>query len=267
MSSTAAQPGKTDRSFQVSEETSAAITTDKELTTTVSRTQHPAGRTTARQFQVDPRLAASEIGRHSNPLVVRLFERAFAAVALIGLCPVMLFLAILIRRGSPGPALYVQKRVGINGRLYDFYKFRSCYHDSPQRWPELYSYNYTADNIGTLNLKIPNDPRITKEGYWLRRTTLDELPNLWNVVKGDIGLVGPRPEVPQMLPYYSGEMLLKFSVRPGLTGMAQISGRGHLSFLETVALDVEYVKARSLRTDLKILLMTAYKAITQEGAK
>lgn len=221
----------------------------------------------ARVFSEDPRLAASEIGRYQPPVLVRLVEIVLSLGALILLSPVMLILAILIRRGSPGPAMYVQKRVGINGRIFDFYKFRSCYHDSLQRWPELFAYRFTSGDVETLNLKIKNDPRITPQGRWLRKTTLDELPNFWNVLVGDIGLVGPRPEVPQMLPYYSGEMLKKFSVRPGLTGQAQISGRGDLSFVDTVETDVEYVKNRSLWLDVKILLITAYKAITQEGAK
>ena len=113
---------------------------------------------------------------------------------------------------------------------------------------------------------LAEDPRVTKEGDWMRRTTLDELPNFWNVLTGEMALVGPRPEIPEMLPYYRGEMLLKFSVRPGITGLAQISGRGRLSFRETVALDVKYVKQRSFWMDAKILLLTVYKIVVRDGA-
>ena len=111
-----------------------------------------------------------------------------------------------------------------------------------------------------------NDPRVTPQGEWLRKSTLDELPNFWNVLRGDMALVGPRPEIPEMLPYYEGEMQLKFRVRPGITGLAQISGRGRLGFYETVKYDVEYVKNRSFRLDLKILLITIYKIVARDGA-
>jgi lipopolysaccharide/colanic/teichoic acid biosynthesis glycosyltransferase len=100
----------------------------------------------------------------------------------------------------------------------------------------------------------------------MRKSTLDELPNFWNVLTGDMALVGPRPEIPEMLPYYSDEMQLKFTVRPGITGMAQVAGRGRLGFHETVELDVQYVKNRSMLLDLKILLTTVVKIITRDGA-
>jgi lipopolysaccharide/colanic/teichoic acid biosynthesis glycosyltransferase len=107
---------------------------------------------------------------------------------------------------------------------------------------------------------------VTPQGHWLRKSTLDELPNFWNVLTGRMALVGPRPEIPEMLPYYGGDMLLKFTVRPGITGLAQISGRGRLGFHETVALDVEYVRRRSLTLDLKIILLTIQKIVTRDGA-
>jgi lipopolysaccharide/colanic/teichoic acid biosynthesis glycosyltransferase len=196
----------------------------------------------------------------------RLFEVVTALTALILASPIVLILAIIIRRGSPGRALFFQPRVGINGRVFTFVKFRTLYADAKQRFPELYAYQYSEEDLRALKFKIVNDPRVTPQGKWMRTTTLDELPNFWNVLRGEMALVGPRPEIPEMLPYYKGEMLRKFSVRPGVTGLAQISGRGRLGFHETVELDVEYVKSRSTLLDLKIIALTVYKMVTRDGA-
>ncbi|HLI84349.1 MAG TPA: sugar transferase [Bryobacteraceae bacterium] len=203
----------------------------------------------------------------SQPSVAwRAFEICVAAVALLVSSPIILALAIIVRRGTPGPALFWQERLGIGRKPFRFVKFRTLHNDARQRFPELYAYRYSSEDLRNLKFKLVNDPRVTPQGRWMRKSTLDELPNFWNVLRGEMALVGPRPEIPEMLPYYTGEMLLKFSVRPGLTGLAQIAGRGHLDFHETVRLDVEYVKRRSPVLDLKIMVMTVYKAITQEGA-
>jgi lipopolysaccharide/colanic/teichoic acid biosynthesis glycosyltransferase len=196
----------------------------------------------------------------------RILERALAAAVLAITFPVMLLVALAIRLDSPGPALFRQKRVGRGGRLFDFVKFRSLYHDARRRFPELYAYQYTLEEIEQLCFKVPNDPRVTRAGEWLRRTTLDELPNFWNVLTGDMALVGPRPEIPEMLPYYRDEHLIKFSVPPGVTGLAQISGRGRLRFLETARLDAQYAANRSLRVDLQILVRTLSLILRQDGA-
>ena len=200
------------------------------------------------------------------PFHVRLFEVLFALTALILSCPIMLVLAIIVRRGSPGKALFFQKRIGRNGRLFTFVKFRTLYDDARERFPDLYSYCYTEEELSTLKFKILKDPRVTPQGIWMRKTTLDELPNFWNVLTGDMALVGPRPEIPEMLPYYTEEMLLKFKVRPGVTGLAQVSGRGHLSFYETVKMDVDYVRRRSFLLDAKILITTMLRVIGRDGA-
>ena len=145
-------------------------------------------------------------------------------------------------------------------------KFRTLYADARERFPEMYRYKYSTEEIQTILFKPLDDPRVTPEGRWLRKSTLDELPNFWNVLKGDMGLVGPRPEIPEMLPYYHGEMLTKFTVRPGITGLAQVSGRGRLSFQDTVALDTEYVRRRSVRLDAEILLKTLKVVLLRQGA-
>jgi lipopolysaccharide/colanic/teichoic acid biosynthesis glycosyltransferase len=214
---------------------------------------------------------ASGSGRHAAaakpvPWFVRAFEILVALSMLAITSPVLFWLAILIRRGTPGRALFLQSRLGRNQAPFTFVKFRTLYADARQRFPHLYRYAYTNEELKDMKFKVLNDPRVTPQGKWMRKTTLDELPNFWNVLTGDMALVGPRPEIPEMLPYYSGEMLLKFTVRPGITGLAQISGRGRLGFHETVRLDVEYVKRQSLMLDLTILFRTVWKAITQEGA-
>jgi len=214
---------------------------------------------------------ASGFGRHtaaakSVPWFVRAIEILVALSMLAITSPLLFWLAFLIRRGTPGRALFLQSRLGRNQAPFTFVKFRTLYADARQRFPHLYRYAYTNEELKDMKFKVLNDPRVTPQGKWMRKTTLDELPNFWNVLTGDMALVGPRPEIPEMLPYYSGEMLLKFTVRPGITGLAQISGRGRLGFHETVRLDVEYVKRQSLMLDLKILLRTIWKAITQEGA-
>jgi len=200
------------------------------------------------------------------PILLRIFECLVALSVLITTMPVMLIIALIIRRDSPGDPLFRQDRVGRGGKLFRFTKFRTLLADARQRYPELYAYRYTPAQIEKLTFKVPHDPRITRAGRWLRRSTLDELPNFWNVLTGDMALVGPRPEIPEMLPYYTDEELLKYSVRPGITGLPQISGRGRLKFREAAALDVEYVRRHSFKLDLRIILRTLYLIVSRDGA-
>lgn len=196
----------------------------------------------------------------------RAFEIVFALLVLTAGMPVMLLIALIIRLDSPGPVLFFQKRVGRGGKLFTFVKFRTLYADARERFPELYAYKYSAEELSELKFKVEPDPRVTRQGNWLRRTSLDELPNFWNVLTGEMALVGPRPEIPEMLPYYHDEMLLKFSVRPGVTGPAQIGGRGRLKFYETVERDLEYIRKRSFRYDLWVIYETIKKVLVQDGA-
>ncbi len=204
---------------------------------------------------------ANEMG-----LARRIAESLIAAAALIVTFPVMLLVALAIRIETRGPVLFRQWRVGRGGRLFTFVKFRTMYADARERFPQLYAYRYSPEEIEQLAFKVPYDPRVTRVGEFLRRTTLDELPNFWNVLTGAMNLVGPRPEIPEMLPYYREEHLAKFSVPPGVTGLAQISGRGRLRFLETAELDVEYVRQRSLRLDAWIFARTAWMILRRDGA-
>jgi len=200
------------------------------------------------------------------PFFVRFAEIVIALAALIITAPLMLIVALIIKRGTPGPVLFFQKRIGVNGKPFTFVKFRTLYADAKQRFPELYKYKYSEKQLNSLHFKVENDPRVTPQGKWLRKSTLDELPNFWNVLMGDMALVGPRPEIPEMLPYYEKDMLLKFAVRPGVTGLAQVSGRGRLSYFDTVAFDVNYVRNRSVINDIKIILKTMLKILAHDGA-
>ena len=199
-------------------------------------------------------------------VVTRAFEIVVASVVLLVSLPVMLWVGLVIKRGSPGPALFLQKRVGRDRKLFRFVKFRTMYVDARERFPELYAYSYDEEGLARLRFKVEDDPRVTPQGRWLRQSTLDEIPNFWNVLTGDMALVGPRPEIPEMLRYYHGRMNRKFDVRPGVTGLAQVSGRGRLGFHETVDLDVEYVERQSIMLDIKILLRTIKIVLLGDGA-
>ena len=207
-----------------------------------------------------------ERGRDAWDVIYRCFEFVAALALMFLTLPVMAVVAAVIKLGTPGKVLFFQERVGKGGKTFQFVKFRTMYADAAQRFPDLYRYQYDADEIKTLVFKIKEDPRLTPQGRWLRKTSLDELPNFWNVLTGDMALVGPRPEIPQMLPYYQGEWMEKFRVRPGVTGLAQISGRGSLSFRETAELDIQYVRHRSRREDFSILFKSVRSVLLAIGA-
>lgn len=205
---------------------------------------------------------------HDGPSwVVRAVEIAVAVTALMVFFPVMVIVAVVIRATSPGPAIFKQDRIRQGMTSFPFYKFRSMLVDSDRRFPELIQFERKPDELSQFRFKVDNDPRITPIGRWLRRTSLDELPNLWNLLTGDVALVGPRPEIAAMLANYDNGMLKKFTVRPGITGLAQICGRGDLTFLETIQYDLEYIETRSIWLDLKILFLTLFGCLTGRGAK
>lgn len=200
------------------------------------------------------------------PTLQRLVEGLLAAIMLVLTAPILAVICLIVRLDSPGPVLFRQWRVGKGGRYFRFTKVRTLYADARERWPELYAYSYTPEQLDGLRFKVPDDPRVTRVGSWLRKSTLDELPNLWHVLNGDMALVGPRPEIPEMLPYYTDDTIRKFSVRPGVTGLAQVSGRGNLTFHDTVAYDVQYVDARGYFTDARILFLTLVRSLQRRGA-
>jgi lipopolysaccharide/colanic/teichoic acid biosynthesis glycosyltransferase len=198
--------------------------------------------------------------------VKRALDILVSALTIVVTLPVMVALAIIVKLDSSGPALFCQRRLGVDGRPFTFYKFRTMVADARERYPELYDYRYSAEQIPVLYFKLADDPRLSRFGKVLRRTSLDELPNLWNVLRGEMSLVGPRPEIPEMLHNYSPRQLAKFSVKPGLTGLAQVGGRNILSFQETVTKDLDYVSRQSMTTDLKILATTPFVVLKMFGA-
>lgn len=181
--------------------------------------------------------------------------------------PVFLAIGLCIWLSSPGPIFFVQNRIGYRGKNFRFVKFRTLYADARERWPELYRYQYSADQLSQVPLKFEPDPRIIPCGRLLRGSSLDELPNFWNVLTGEMTLVGPRPDIEEMRPYYSDQELhLKYSVKPGVTGLAQVSGRAHLTFTETRAYDLAYVRNRSWRVDSHLVLKTIISVLRRHGA-
>lgn len=178
----------------------------------------------------------------------RAFDIVASLVALVVLSPALLLLAILVRLKLGWPAIFSQERPGLGGRTFRLHKFRTM--------------TDARDSCGAL---LPDDERLTPFGRFLRSTSLDELPEFWNVLKGDMSLVGPRPLLVEYLDRYTPEQARRHEVRPGITGLAQVSGRNELSWDERFKLDVWYVDNHTLWLDLKILAMTVWKALRREG--
>lgn len=210
--------------------------------------------------------AAGALRRRGYDAAKRTIDVVVASVALLVGLPLMLLLAVVIRLDSPGPALFRQPRVGRGGRTFSFWKFRTMQTDARDHYADLYRYDYSVDDLRSMFFKYADDPRLTRFGRRLRRTSLDELPNLVHVLTGRMTLVGPRPEIPEMVAHYGPDQLAKFSVKPGLTGLAQVSGRNILRFQETIGHDLEYVRRRSLWLDLRILLRTPVVVVRMIGA-
>ncbi|TGE75706.1 sugar transferase [Pseudoalteromonas sp. KS88] len=178
----------------------------------------------------------------------RLFDFLVALCAILTLLPVIVVVAVLIRFKLGSPILFTQDRPGLNGKIFKMMKFRTMLDGK--------------DKQGNL---LPDDERMTPFGAFLRSTSLDELPGLFNVLKGDMSLVGPRPLLVQYLPLYSPEQARRHNVRPGITGWAQVNGRNAISWEQKFKLDVWYVDNQSLLLDFKILLLTVKKVFVREG--
>jgi len=196
--------------------------------------------------------------------VKRAFDIVAVLAASIVLLPVCLVIAVLVKRSSPGPVLFVQERLGRNGRPFRFYKFRSMRHDADDAIHRQFAAMFIngdedgcrASNGGKVGFKLEEDPRVTPIGRWLRRTSLDELPQLLNILKGDMSLVGPRPPIAYEIENYQPWHLERLKVTPGLTGLWQVMGRSQVSFDEMVHLDLHYINHWTLLLDLRILLRT-----------
>jgi exopolysaccharide biosynthesis polyprenyl glycosylphosphotransferase len=200
------------------------------------------------------RMKQSCAHNHGYDCIKRMTDILISIIGLLLAIPVLVFTAIAIRLESAGPAIYRQTRTGKNGKLFTIYKLRSMRSDSQNgtKWTEV------------------NDPRITKVGRFIRKTRIDEIPQLYNILKGDMSLVGPRPERPFYVEQFSREIpgyLERLQVKPGLTGWAQINGGYEISTPEKLAKDLEYIQNRSITFDLIILFKTIYVMITGRGAR
>jgi len=182
--------------------------------------------------------------------VKRLFDILFSLLAILVLLPAFAIIIIAIKLGSKGPAVFRQIRAGKNGKPFTFYKFRTMKMD--------------IDPFGA-SPKSDKDPRLTRAGVFLREYSLDELPQLFNVLKGDMSLVGPRPLYIQQIAEWNDRQKKRLLAKPGLTGLAQISGRGELTKEEKLALDVEYVRKASLLLDFKIIFLTLWQVLTSKS--
>lgn len=196
----------------------------------------------------------------------RIFKRVLdvllSAVLLLLLAPIMLLIALLVRLDSAGPAIFRQTRVGKHGREFTFLKFRGMVTDAEARKAALEPFNEAEGPI----FKMRNDPRVTRMGRLLRRTSLDELPQLWNVLRGEMSLVGPRPPLPAEVQRYQPWQRNRLLATPGITGLWQVMGRSQLSFTEMVSLDLEYIAHWSLRLELAILARTLLAVLFARGA-
>jgi lipopolysaccharide/colanic/teichoic acid biosynthesis glycosyltransferase len=198
-----------------------------------------------------------------------------ALLALLLLSPLMLVTALAVRLGSPGPVIYRQARLGRGGRTFSFYKFRSMYVDRDDRIHREFVANLIKGNHTQVDqqssdapvYKIKADPRVTPVGRFIRRTSLDELPQLFNVLKGEMSLVGPRPPLPyEAENYRSWHLRRVFEIRPGITGLWQVEGRSKVTFDEMVRMDLRYIRNCSLSLDLRLLLKTALVVFKCDGA-
>ena len=186
-----------------------------------------------------------------------------SGIGMILLSPVFAAIAIAVKASSPGPVIFTQIRVGRYGRHFNFYKFRSMRTDAEAQKAALMAKNESKDGV---IFKMKDDPRITKVGKFLRRTSMDELPQLWNVFIGDMSLVGPRPPVPKEVEQYTLEDRKRLDVIPGITCLWQIKGRSEIPFHEQVRLDKEYILAPGVMKDIAILLKTIPAILGGKGA-
>jgi lipopolysaccharide/colanic/teichoic acid biosynthesis glycosyltransferase len=183
--------------------------------------------------------------------IPRIFDILIAVLALVILSPVLLVAAIAIKLGSRGPVIYRQRRVGLGGAEFELFKLRTMVLGS--------------DPVGVGTAVGRDDPRVTAAGRVLRRTSLDEIPNLLNVLRGEMAIVGPRPTIPAQVDDYTPHQRRRHEVRPGITGWAQVQGRAGIPWEQRIELDVEYVDRRSAGLDLRILLKTAWLLVTGHG--
>lgn len=195
--------------------------------------------------------------------IKRLLDIVASIILMILLLPLFLVIIALIYKSSPGPVFYKQTRVGRWGKLFTMWKFRSMYVDADKRLKEIMAQN---EMTGGVIFKMKNDPRIFPVGKFIRKASIDELPQLWNVLKGDMSLVGPRPALPSEVNQYSLQDRQRLEVIPGITCIWQVSGRSNIPFPQQVQLDVQYIQSQSVWLDVKLLLQTVPAVLLSRGA-
>lgn len=200
-----------------------------------------------------------------DPLEVRALDILGAAALLIVFAPVMLLIALSIALTSPGPIIFKQMRIGRDGRLFECYKFRTMAIDAEERLQHLLATDPDARREWALAQKLRDDPRIVGIGNFLRKSSLDELPQLWNILRGDMSLVGPRPIVRDETERYGKYIVFYCAVKPGLTGLWQVSGRNDTTYRRRVAYDVIYARKGTFWDNVKILFMTVPSVVMSRG--
>ncbi|MGH8792854.1 MAG: sugar transferase [Stackebrandtia sp.] len=207
--------------------------------------------------------APPTINTRKDSKVWRFIERLVALAMIVALSPLFFAVAIAVRATSPGPAIYKQTRVGKGGKRFEIWKFRTMRSGADAQLRQLLEQNGTHDRP---LFKVPQDPRITRVGSFLRKSSLDELPQLVNVFKGEMSFIGPRPQRPAEVALYSPRELRRLEVHQGLTGMWQVNGRSDLPWEEAVELDIQYVNERSIMLNIKILFKTFTVVFSGRGA-
>ena len=229
-----------------------------------------ASDTSAAGGSCEPR-AAVAAARADGEHAIRALDLVISAVSLVALMPLLLVIAAVIRLESPGPAIFRQRRLGRSLEPFTVYKFRTMRdgvsHDAHQSFVLSLIRGETSESSnGRPYFKLSKDSRVTGVGRVLRRSSLDELPQLWNVLRGDMSLVGPRPPIPYEVDAYPPAWMARFAVKPGVTGAWQVSGRSLLSLEEMIALDLNYIQHRSVKLNLSILLRTIPTVLGARGA-
>ena len=196
--------------------------------------------------------------------VKRLLDILICSVALILLSPILLIIIIVIRLDSPGKAIYVSERLTKDGKPFKMYKFRSMRENAEEELDEILDQNEITDGPA---FKMKDDPRVTRVGRFIRKASIDELPQLINVIRGEMTIVGPRPPLPREVAEYTPYQRQRLGVKQGLTCYWQCCGRNNIGFLEWVELDLKYIRERSLWTDIKIFFKTIFAVFTMKGAE
>jgi lipopolysaccharide/colanic/teichoic acid biosynthesis glycosyltransferase len=204
-----------------------------------------------------------DLARRGGPALRRAVDAVAASAGLLALAPLLVSAVVAVRLSSPGPIFYGQSRVGKDGRPLRIYKFRTMFVDADARLESLRAQN---ESEGDITFKIKADPRITRVGRVLRKYSIDELPQLWNVVQGSMTIFGPRPPVPSEVAKYGPRQRRRLEVTPGLTCHWQVEGRSDLSFDQQVSLDLAYIDKSTARDDVSILLKTIPAVVTGKGA-